>query len=288
MALSAVAGPEGGAVPAHPAQEAGRFTWEVDDPRFGGLSALEITDDGAGFVALTDRGTLVQGRIERDARGRIAAVEDARLRPLRGPDGQPVRGHAADPEGLAVAPHGQLFVSFEGQHRVWSYAAPETSADALPQHPDFGRLQNNSGLEALAIDGAGRLLTLPERSGALDRPFPVYRYEDGAWSQPFDLPRDGPYLPVGLDVGPDGRLYLLERNFRGLRGFDARVSRFTLHDDTPGPREVLVETGAPFQNNFEGIAVWPGPDGALRLTLISDDNFSFPLTSEIVEYRLAR
>jgi hypothetical protein len=274
------------AAPGRPAHEIGRFTWRMDDVRFGGLSGLEIAEDGAAFLAVSDRGVLLAGRLERDAGGRISGVSEVRFEPLRDAQGAPLAGQFTDAEGLAVAPDGTIFVSFEARHRVWSYAHPGAAARPLPPHGDFARLQNNSGLEALAIDRAGRLLTVPERSGRLDRPFPVYRHEDGAWTRPFDLPRDGPWLPVGLDVGPDGRLYLLERNFRGLRGFDTRISRFDITGDAPGPREILVETRAPFQNNFEGIAVWTGADGALRITILSDDNFAFPLTTELVEYRL--
>ena len=287
LGIAALAGPQIGAVPAQTAVETGRHTWRVDDPRFGGFSGLDIAVDGLGLTAVSDRGTLVTGRLVRDARGQISGVDAVAFHPLRDSAGAPVARAWVDAEGLAVGADGTLFVSFEARHRVWAYEAPGAPAQPLPRHPDFDRLQLNSGLEALAIDGEGRLLTLPERSGRLDRPFPVYRYEDGAWTQPFDLPRDGPYLPVGLDVGPDGRLYLLERNFRGLRGFDTRISRFALERDVPGPREVLVEARAPFQNNFEGIAVWTGPDGAIRITILSDDNFAFPLTTEFVEYRLA-
>ncbi|MCX7646264.1 MAG: esterase-like activity of phytase family protein [Rhodobacteraceae bacterium] len=275
------------AAPAWPAREVGRHVWTADDPRFGGVSGLELADDGETFAAVTDRGMLLTGRLLRDGAGRLSGVDGVRIQPLRDARGAPVTGRDADAEGLAVAPDGTLYVSFEAEHRVWSFAGPGTPARPLPLHPDFARLQNNSGLEALAIDREGRLLTLPERSGRLDRPFPVYRLENGAWTQPFDLPRDGAWLPVGADVGPDGRLYLLERNFRGLRGFDARVSRFALGPGGPGPREVLLESRALFQNNFEGIAVWRDGDGRLRFVLVSDDNFAFPLTTELVEYRLA-
>jgi hypothetical protein len=264
----------------------GSYTWVMDDPDFGGLSGLEIAADGAGFLALTDRGSLISGRLSRDAAGVVVGVEAARLTALEDLSGAPVSGRQADPEGLAVAADGRIFVSFEGQHRVWSYAAPGSAAEDLPRHPDFARLQNNSGLEALAIDAEGRLYAVPERSGRLDRPFPVYRLANGAWEVPFQLPRDDDYLPVGADFGPDGRLYLLERNFRGALGFFARVSRFDITGDSPGPREVLMETRAPFQNNFEGIAVWRGPAGDIRFTLISDDNFTGILTTELADYRL--
>lgn len=268
------------------AEYLGTYSWSMDDARFGGFSGLEIAEDGLDFTALTDRGTLATGRLVRDAAGRITGIEDARLVPVLDPDGRPVTGGGADPEGLAIAADGRIYVSFEARHRVWAYAAPGAPAEAFAQHPAFRRFQPNSGMEALAIDAAGWLYTLPERSGDIDRPFPVYRY-DGEWSQPFTLPRDGTFLPVGADFGPDGRLYLLERDFRGLFGFYARVSRFEIGGEGAGPREVIYETAAPFQNNFEGISVWSGGDGSIRMTLISDDNFTGVLTTEFQDFRLA-
>ena len=263
----------------------GSYTWRMDDPAFGGLSGLELASDGLGFAAVTDRGSVLTGRLQRDAQGVIVGIQAARLDPLRDGGGLPVRGLGADPEGLAQADDGRLFVSFEADHRIRSYAAPGAAAEALPPHADFAALQPNSGMEALAIDALGRLYTLPERSGRRDRPFPVYRF-DGAWSTPFQLPRDGDFLPVGADIGPDGRLYLLERDFRGLLGFYARVSRFEIGEDRAGPREVLYETRLPFQNNFEAIAVWRDASGAIRFTLLSDDNFTGVLTTEFADYRL--
>ncbi len=268
------------------AEYLGSFTWRVDDPRFGGLSGLEIAPDGAGFTAITDRGTILTGRLVRDAAGAVSGVEGVTLDAIRDPEGAPVRGVGADPEGLAVDASGRIYISFEARHRVWAYAMPGAPAEAIPQHPDFARFQPNSGMEALAVDERGRLYTLPERSGALDRPYPVYRF-DGEWTQPFTLPRDGTFLPVGADFGPDGRLYLLERDFRGLFGFFARVSRFEIGEAGAGPREVVFETTAPFQNNFEGIAVWRDDAGSIRMTLISDDNFTGVLTTEFEDYRLS-
>lgn len=282
--LGLLATPFAAAPPSPRATFVGSWQWQMDDPAFGGFSALEIADDGLGFVAVTDRGSVATGRLLRGADGAVRGVEAARLMPLRTTDGRPVEGEQADPEGLAVAPDGRLFVSFEADHRVWSYAEPGAPAQPLPLHPDFPRLQTNSGLEALAIDDEGRLLTLPERSGAWERPFPVYRWTGSAWEKPFTLPREGTYLPVGADFGPDGKLYLLERDFRGLFGFYARISRFDIGPAGPGPRELLFETRAPFQNNFEGIAAWTDADGRLRLTLISDDNFAAPLTTEFADY----
>jgi len=144
----------------------------------------------------------------------------------------------------------------------------------------------NAGLEALAIDSAGMLYTLPERSGAPTRPFPLYRFDGVRWSIPWRLPRRGRYLAVGADFGPDGRFYLLERDFNGLLGFSSRVRRFTLGPEGALTEETLLTTRNLRHGNLEGLSVWRDGAGEIRLTMVADDNFSFFQQTEIVEYRI--
>lgn len=269
-----------------PADYVGSYAWSRGEADFGGLSGLELGPDGLSFAAISDRGTLLTGRLLRDAEGAVTAVETSGPRPIPGPDGRRLRDSESDAEGLALDPGGRLFISFENTHRVGSYAAPEGPASWLPRADAFRRLQTNSSLEALAIDAEGRLYTLPERSGRRGRPFPVWRFDGSDWEQAFTLPRDGDFLPTGADFGPDGKLYLLERDFKGLFGFRSRVSRFEIGPDGPGPRELLLETSAPWHDNLEGIAVWADATGAIRLTMISDDNFNPLQRTELVDYRL--
>jgi hypothetical protein len=265
---------------------AGSFDWQMADPRFGGLSSIEMADDGLCFTAMSDRGTLITGRLARDAAGAITAVTDTTILSLKGARDAPLDSALNDTEGLAVAGDGTVFVSLEGPARVLRYDRADGPAANLPTPDAFRAMQRNSALEALAIDAQGWLYTLPERSGTLDGPFPVYRFRDGAWDQPFSLPRDGLYLAVAADVGPDGRLYLLERQFHGLLGFQSRVRRFVVTGDTVGAGEVVLETATGQHGNQEGLSVWRDAAGSLRLTMVSDDNFRFFLRTSLVEYRI--
>ena len=274
-------------VPAAAAEYLGSLTWRRAEPAFGGYSGLELNDDGTGFVALSDRGHTISGRFRREA-GRIVEIRSGPLVPLQGRDGGPVAGRFIDSEGLGIAPNGQIYVSFEGIHRVWRYGALSSAPDRLKRHPAFRGLQNNSSLEALAIDANGTVYTLPERSGVLTRPFPVYRFRKGRWSQPFALSRHGPFLPVGADFGPDGRLYLLERQLAGIFGFQNRVRRFTLGTGPILAEETVLETPIGRHDNLEGLAVWADETGAIRLTMISDDNHRAFQRTEFVEYRLSQ
>lgn len=267
------------------AQFDGRIRLSMEAPDFGGLSGLAVQPDGQGFIALSDRGHLVTGVLSRTG-GTLSGATDLHLSALKNTENGPLRRLDSDAEGLAIRPDGRLYVSFEHHHRVWTYRDPGSEAAWLPRHVDFKRLQDNSSLEALAIGPDGALYTLPERSGRRDWPFPVYRYRNGQWSQPFTLPRRDRFLPVGADFGPDGKLYLLERDFRGLFGFRTRVRRFELTPQGVRGEETLLTTGAGKHDNLEGLSVWRDPQGTIRLTMVSDDNFNRLQRTEIVEYRV--
>lgn len=275
-----------GSASAPPAGRIDRFVWHQDDALFGGLSGIEMSADGTALTVLSDRGTWTRGRVLRDAEGRITGIEAASMRPLRARGKAPLSRMRSDSEGLAIAADGTAHVSFEGAARVLRYRDLAGPAENLPVHPDFPLMQGNAALEALAIDRDGTLFTLPERSGSATRPFPVYRFRDGRWDQPFDIPRRGAFLAVGADFGPDGRFYLLERRFRGFLGFASRVRRFEIGPEGIRSEETLLETASGVYDNLEGIAVWQEPGGRIVVTMISDDNFLFLQRTEIVELRL--
>lgn len=260
----------------------GSYTWRNDAVGFGGYSAIEVSQDGESFIALSDRATLIEGRFIRTD-GIITGIEAGRILPLLDDDGLPLTGLDSDSEGLAIDAQGRLWVSFEGNARVMRYDEVGGAATLLPRPREFHGMQRNSALEALAIDSAGTIYTIPERSGGVTTPFPVFRLISAKWDIPFHLPRRGPFLVVGADIGPDGRLYLLERDFTGI-GFRSRVRRFDMQG---GSEETLIETPTRRHDNLEGISVWRDGDGALRITMISDDNFQALQRTEIVEYRVA-
>ncbi|KEP69737.1 hypothetical protein DL1_02680 [Thioclava dalianensis] len=265
------------------------YHWQMPGvAQFGGFSGLELGPHGRSFVTQSDRATIWRGEFQRDADERITGIHLTEGPvALHGAGGRVLAKHSGDSEGLAVAPDGSVYISFEGIARVMHYPKDGGPGQRLPRPEAFKHMQNNSSLEALAIGPDGALYTMPERSGALTRPYPVWRYRNGKWSQPFSIPRSGTWLPVGADFGPDGRFYLLERDFWGLLGFLTRVQVFDIKGDHISGGKVLIQTGAGRHDNLEGISVWRDNTGAIRLTMISDDNFRhFLQRTEIVEYRL--
>lgn len=259
----------------------GRFVIHTDGGRIGGLSAVHMSDDGSSLVIVSDRGSLLTGQVTRDTTGKITDIAMSDLIAIRDPQLRD-RPSFRDAEGVAVAPDGTIYVSFEGRHRIGKFANINAQEETLPVPREFQVLQDNSSLEALAIGDDGALYTIPERSGRYDRPFPVYRFKNGTWDQPYAIPRTGAYLVVGADFGPDGMLYVLERDFTGF-GFYTRVRRLDLDAATA---DTVLETGLGVHGNMEGISVWRNPKGALIMTLIADNNFRSILTNEIAEYHI--
>ena len=92
------------AAPADPpaARLLGSFVWQRDLPWFGGWSGLEISANGTGLTAISDRdGTLIFARIARE-NGRIGGIRILRAIRLRSSTGAPLSGRIADAEGLAA------------------------------------------------------------------------------------------------------------------------------------------------------------------------------------------
>ncbi|WP_323768099.1 esterase-like activity of phytase family protein [Antarctobacter sp.] len=261
----------------------GRLDWPAQAHHSGGFSGLEISEDGRQFLALSDRAGLIEGQFIREGT-RLVRIEQSASQRLRDDSGALLKDERADSEGLALGSDGRIYISFEGWHRVWAYDGPN-NPHPLDSPRAFNTFEGNSGLEALAIDGRGRLFTLPERSGQITRPFPVWRYDSGQWQEIFSVPRRGGFLPVGADFGPDGLFYLLEREFTGM-SFRSRVRRFNFGEDRVLSEEVLLEASGLKHGNLEGIAVWRDTAGAIRLTMVSDDNFQSFQRSEFVEYRV--
>ncbi|MDO8984590.1 esterase-like activity of phytase family protein [Cypionkella sp.] len=284
--LVLIAGLEGSASPTPPPGFLDDFHWTMDAPRFGGLSGIEISKNGRDIIVLSDRGTYTTGQIIRDETGRIASIAAEPVRPLQAADGKPLKPGFSDSEGIALAADGSVYISFEGRARVLFYPKLGGPAKNLPSPADFKAMQENSALEALAIDAKGTLYTLPERSGGQNKPFFVYRFKAGKWDKRLQIAREDGFLPVGADFGPDGKFYLLERDFRGLAGFSSRLRRFSLGPKGFDKGKTLLKTPVGLYDNLEGVSIWRDAAGHLTATMISDDNFTFFLRTQIVEYQL--
>ena len=260
------------------------YSWQDDQPWFGGISGIELDDSGRELTAITDRGRILFARLHRDA-DRITDIQLLGSTRMRAQSGAPLIGHTVDAEGIAIGPGGALFVSFERVHRVVRYDPRTGAAFGLSRPQMLLKLPFNAGLEALAVDSEGRLYAFPEKAFDDRGKIPVFRWDRGNWSQPFSLPGQANFLPVGADFGPDGRLYLLERDMN-VMGFQSRVRSWSINDTGAQDERLVLETRRADHDNLEGLTVWRDTAGRIRLTMVSDDNFLFFMKSELAEYVL--
>jgi hypothetical protein len=271
-------------ITAQSAEYINSYTWPAPTPRTGGFSALEVSGDGQEFMAISDLGLIATGQLHRKD-GLISGIAATRSK-LKNTDNGKLSPFNSDAEGLAIRADGRIYVSFERYHRIWTYNSPDGQAAWIPRHPEFGNMDVNGGMEALAIGPGGALYTMAEGSSNLTTPFTVYRHRNGTWTTPFSIPRIGTFLPVGADFGPDGRLYLLERKLRSVFGFETRVRRFAISGDTISDEVTLLTTPAGTHDNLEGLSVWRDAQGDIRLTMVSDNNLNALQRTEFVEYRI--
>ncbi|WIY26661.1 esterase-like activity of phytase family protein [Parasedimentitalea psychrophila] len=262
----------------------GSYTWRISADWFGGLSALSLSADGSSMTILSDRATLATAQINRD-KGQISGIEIQSVHQLRASSGGALRGRTRDSEGLAIAPSGTIYISFEGISRVVRHHKASSRGEVLPRPKEFRSLPINKALEALASDARGHLYTLPEHALNSDGQIPVWHWDGRSWSTPFTLPPRGDFFPVSADIGPDGRFYLLERDY-GLFGFRSRLRRWDFTKNGPVNEQILLQTSPGSHDNLEGLSVWRDPTGRLRATMISDDNFLILQRTELVEYAL--
>jgi len=259
----------------------GVFRWQQDAPWFGGWSGIEVGADGTQMTLISDRGQIIEADLSRTD-GQVTDLHITKSTRLSHPDGRRLTGTDTDAEGLATGEDGRSFVSFEHRHRIMEVDRQTGRSFGQIKVPFEQTLDNNGGIEALAIGPDGTLFALSERRGPGGAPFLLHAYSDGAWRVAAQIPRRGPFVPVGADVDPMGRLWLLERTLTPL-GFRSRIRMFTLNPRAPS-EVTLLTTGPARHDNLEGISLWQDAGGQLYLTMISDDNFLRIQQTQIVEY----
>lgn len=266
-----------------PAQFDSAIALPADLTKLGGFSGVELGPQDS-FVTISDRGHILRGTLVRQ-NGRLIGLKDWTNQPLLGTQGNPVRGKANDAEGIALGPDGTLYVSFEGAHRILSYPTGQSLPTQRIAPPIFRNFPQNGGLEALAVDDHGTIYALPEHTWRRGGGTPLFRRTKNGWTELPGYTRNKGFLPVGADIGPDDRIYILDRHFKGL-GFATRIRSYAITPRGLTDPQQILQTPARRHGNLEGLSVWRDGQGQIRLTMVSDDNFLSLLRGEIVEYTL--
>ncbi len=300
----------------------GGFHLTSSDKRFGGLSGIDVLEDG-NLLAVSDDGNFVWIDLGEDGvtpkAARIAGMQDAAGKVMDSKAGR-------DAEGLAYA-DGLALVSYEGDHRVLAFDLAACGAAARGAPVMFGafggglqaafdraglKVGGNSGAEGLAVAPGWFLFTGLESQAGGASPLSARALEAGP---EFDL-SVGKGMPpvVGTDVVADGdqvRVFSLHRATNAMasnvisivetvftREFDQsnlpahRISEIAgrRHDRfREASSRVLAQMNLFVTiDNCEGIAARELPDGRVRLYVIADDNFSAKQRTLLMIYDVAK
>lgn len=264
---------------------------------FGGLSAIRVAPDGSNFLALTDKAEWLRGRIVyRD--NKPSSIAGAEMAPMLGPDGRPITARGwYDAEALAL--DGSFaYVALERVHRILRYDYGKdgllATGQIVPTPPDMMKLPANRGIECLLAMPkgsplAGALLAISERS--LDSEGNVRGFLIGG-PKPggFTVRRKDDFDIVDCALTPSSDLLLLERFFTWQKGVAMRIRRVTPASIQPGAildGPSLIQADMGYQiDNMEGLSVHRAADGAIVLTLVSDDNFSMIQRTLLLQFTL--
>jgi hypothetical protein len=265
---------------------------------FGGISGIRVEPDGSHFLALTDRGSWLRGRIlYRD--GRPAGIADAEMAPILGADGKPLAARRwYDTESLAEF-DGTLYVGIERVEKIvrFDYRRFGLVARGAPIKvpDDFKTFTYNKSLECLAVPLkgsplAGQLIAVAEHSLDAQGNHRAYVL-DGDRVARFSVQRSGGFDVSDCAVLPPDDLLLLERSFSPLRGIAMRIRRIPLRLIKPdalvdGKPLIVADLGYQI-DNMEGIGIHRNAAGETIITLVSDDNFSVLQRSLLLQFAVA-
>lgn len=250
-----------------------------------GLSGLWVSESGERFVAVSDNGRSVTGRLSYDAQGHLAGAGRYAVRPLVIDKDPSQRGRRNDSEDLVRLPDGGWLVPFERNHRILRYGGadrPEGTPQTLPVPPGLESAPANGGVEALAALPDGRILAIEEGDDDGVRERRAWIAAAGLekrrdW-QPLTYRAAPRFRPTAAAALPDGGVLVLERRVSLLGGWAARVVHVPADSLRGGAMMDGVELARLepplLTDNFEGMAVRPGPDGDTLVYIVSDDNRS--------------
>jgi hypothetical protein len=249
---------------------------------FGGISAFRMQSDGVHFIALSDHGFWLRGRIVYDGE-RPTGIADAEMALVIDADGK--HSGRLDTESLAED-DGILFAGLERTQSIlrfdygkYGFLAPGQPIE-IPA--EIKKWPFNQSLEGLVFVPkryplSGTLIALSEC--ALDESGNLEAFLIGGPSPgKFTVKRTDEYDLTDADLLPGGDLLILERKYSPESGVAIRIRRIELKDIKPGALidgPVVMEADKNFEiDNMEALSIHRAASGGTVLTLVSDDNFS--------------
>jgi hypothetical protein len=265
---------------------------------FGALSAFRFLKPGSDFIGVADTGFWFFGTVVHDADKRPSGLRNFRMQQMVDKSGQTFdKKGEVDAEGLAVE-DGVATVGFERDHRVAQFTIDPDDMRAAFKQLDFlipaWELRRNRGFETVTRANPygqheGGLVVVSEKS--LDKSGNIFAaIIEGPRKGVFTVKRNGDFDITDGAFLPDGDLLLLERSFSMAGGVKMRLRRIygeSVEKGAVAGGPVLLEADMRYQiDNMEGLDVWTRDDGALMVSLISDDNHSILQRNLYLEFIL--
>ena len=254
---------------------AGAWRMDGEHSDFGSFSALIRTGAGK-FIAFSDKGFALRfsapGMDQRDTRLMPITATHSLFKATR------------DAEAATHDPvTRRSWIAWEGRNAI-SRVSPDLKQEAFVRPKALRGWGRNSGPESMVRLADGRFIVLRE---GFDEQFKRDRHRAVIFSgdpidsgEPANFTFDGPvrFAPTDMAQMPDGRVLVLMRRavwpmpFR----FAGRLAIADPGDIRPGAvwtaREVAKLSSNLPVDNFEGLAIEPGPGSRITVWLISDDN----------------
>lgn len=279
----------------------GGIVLESTTDSFGGLSGITFTGPDNRLVMVSDKGNFVSGQLLYDEALRPFGLVGVQITPIQNSKGVELpRAFARDAEAVETIIRdgvpAAVRVGFENLTRVADF----TLVDAVPQGaarevaiPNWlSEKRTNESLEAVCIAPpaspiAGSTLLLTEDIDAQDGVHSAWLLGHNDRG-PLSLAVSPGVNPTDCAFLPNGDLLVLERGV-GFLSFTMSLKRVRAADVHPGAimeGEVLLTASGGDIDNMEGLAVHTAPDGEVRITLVSDNNFNDWERTLLLEFAL--
>ncbi|MSP43352.1 MAG: twin-arginine translocation pathway signal [Alphaproteobacteria bacterium] len=265
-----------------------------DNHDFGGLSGLQISEDGVRLLAVTDTGKWLSANLVTE-KDRLKGLDHVELSTLHDENGQELKDKTeGDAESLTLKQRGNIegpaYVSFEGRHRVLFY--PEglgAKATSVAMPGGLMLASPNKGLEAFDRRADGAFVALTEHFLNAEGNHTGWLI-DGQKMNPLSLRRDGEFEPIDLEFLPDGDLLVLERRYSVAGGPGMQIRLVHADQIKPGALldgEVLINLTSRYGiDNFEGIAARKNAAGETIIYVVSDNNFNILQKNLLLMFKL--
>lgn len=269
---------------------------------FGGHSGIGFTGPDGQLVLVSDRGNFISGQLIYDETGAPLSLVGVTIEPIQNSRGTDLpNAFSRDAEALSVIMRdgrpAAVRVGFENLTRVADFElqnfVPRGPAREVSIPAWLSETRTNESLEAVCVAPpnspiAGSTLLLTEGVITGDGAHSAYllghndkgplTYRSGSGTNPTDCA----FLP-------NGDLLVLERGISLLQ-FSAKLIRVKAADVKPGAvmsGDILYEGVGGDLDNMEGVTARTLPDGEVRITLVSDDNFMDWERNLLLEFTLA-